>query len=101
VKGQVVCAGGSADDIHDVVQNWHSIDGSYEGFQTSYKGEGTAFTAGSPSGYNNDPKTWLSSRQAPVMAFVDTSGDGKANHVILIVGCQCCHAQSPPERGCG
>jgi hypothetical protein len=86
VKGRAVCAGGSADDIHRVVKEWHSLDDDYEDFLTTYKGPGKAFAPGSPSGYNNDPKTWLSYMQAPVIAFVDTSRNGKANHAILIVG---------------
>ena len=85
-KGKVTCAGGSADEIHRVVQNWDSIDPDYEGFATTYKGEGKAFAVGEPSGFNDDPKTWLATLQAPVIAFVDTSGNGEANHAILVIG---------------
>ncbi len=85
-KGKITCAGGSADEIHRVVQNWGSIDPDYEGFATTYKGEGKAFAVGEPSGFNDDPKTWLATLQAPVIAFVDTSGNGEANHAILVIG---------------
>jgi hypothetical protein len=85
-KGSVTCAGGSADEILRVIRNWHSIDSDYESFATTYKGEGEAFAVGAPTGYNNDPKTWLANLQAPVIAFVDTSGNGKANHAILVIG---------------
>ncbi len=85
-KGSVACAGGSADDIYRTVRNWQGVDSLYESFQTSFKGEGIAFEPGDPSGYNNDPKTWIAYLEAPVIAFVDTSGNGKANHAVLLVG---------------
>ena len=66
--------------------NWNSIDPAYEGFATTYKGEGKTFEVGNPTGLNDDPKTWLATLQAPVIAFVDTSGNGEASHAILVIG---------------
>jgi hypothetical protein len=86
IKGSEVNQGASADEVLRVLKEWGNINSQYENFQFTWKGQGRLLSAGDPTGYADDPKTWLAYVQAPVIACVDTDGDGSANHAVLIVG---------------
>jgi parallel beta-helix repeat protein len=88
IEGTIVNEAASADDILRVVKEWDLMNSAYFSFQSVYKGPGKLFSSDPPTGYADDPKTWIDYLESPVIAFVDTDVpmDGRANHAVLIVG---------------
>jgi hypothetical protein len=88
IKGSVINQGATADEIHRMLQEWNNIDARYENFRLTYKGVGKLLSTDPPTGYTNDPKTWIHNVGSPVIALIDTDDpmDGIANHAVLVIG---------------
>jgi hypothetical protein len=86
IKGNIVNEGATADEILRAIREWNGVNSMYEPFRINYKGEGKLLSTDVPTSYTDDPKSWIAYRQASVIAFVDTDGDGSANHAVLIIG---------------
>jgi hypothetical protein len=95
-KGSIVCDGATINEMVDVLKNWDKVDNNrWDGDGVAYEDWVTAdggtdgknlVQSDDPTGYFNDPKSWIYYASSPVLLAVDTDGDENANHAILLVG---------------